>query len=212
MKKLTKMEFLAKIRLGLSSLTEDEIQRSFEFYREMIDDRIEDGLTEEEAVAAAGDPNEIIRNILAESTPKKQVQKPQTEQNKQIPQKKSSNSGWTLLAVLLIILGSPLWIPLIIAAVAIVIAIFAVIISVIIALYAVVLSLGIVALALLAMALTGSFAKGILLFGAALICAGLTILSLFAVNFIVKLLFLLCKALFSGIKSIFVRRKANDNC
>ena len=101
---MTKMEFLAKIRLGLSSLTEDETQRSFEFYREMIDDRIEDGLTEEEAVAAAGDPNEIIRNILAESTPKKQVQKPQTEQNKQIPQKKSSNSGWTLLAVLLIIL------------------------------------------------------------------------------------------------------------
>lgn len=202
---MTKQEFLLRIRNGLAALPKEDIEKSVEYYREMIDDRMEDGLSEEEAVAAIGSPDEVVLNILAESAQNSRSEQPQSQP------KKSSNTGLKVLVVLLIILGSPVWLPLLLAAVIVAIAVFTVFISVIISLYAIVLALGICALALLAMAITGSFAKGLLFLGAALICAGLTVLSFFAVNFIVKFIIFLCKKLFQGIKYLFGRRNLNEN-
>lgn len=53
---MTKQEFLLRIRNGLAALPKEDIEKSVEYYREMIDDRMEDGLSEEEAVAAIGSP------------------------------------------------------------------------------------------------------------------------------------------------------------
>lgn len=50
---MRKEEFLAALRTALGKLPEQEILASLDFYAEMIDDRMEDGATEEEAVAAA---------------------------------------------------------------------------------------------------------------------------------------------------------------
>ncbi len=203
---MTKMEFILKIRSGLASLPQEDIQRSVDYYREMVDDRIEDGLTEEEAVAAVGSPDEIIRQILAESAQNPKPQQPKTEQ----PQKKS-NSGMSALAILLIIIGSPIWLPLLIAAVSVLISMIVTVFAVLIALYATVIGLGICAIVLLALAVTNPFTKGVLYVGMALILAGLTILSFFAVNFIAKFIFFLCKKLCQGIKFIFTRRTLNEN-
>ena len=43
------------------------MQRSLDFYREAIDDRMDSGLTEQEAVADLGSPEEISNQILAET-------------------------------------------------------------------------------------------------------------------------------------------------
>ena len=45
---MTKNEFISRLRARLSGLPKDEIRERLAFYGEMIDDRIEEGLSEEE--------------------------------------------------------------------------------------------------------------------------------------------------------------------
>ncbi len=57
---MSKREFLDRLCAGLRSIPDpEEIQGMVSFYDQAIDDRIEDGMTEEEAVGAMGDPEEI---------------------------------------------------------------------------------------------------------------------------------------------------------
>ena len=51
---MTKQEFLLNLRKGLLGLPPQDIEERLAFYNEMIEDRIEDGLSEEEAVAEMG--------------------------------------------------------------------------------------------------------------------------------------------------------------
>ncbi|MBQ7343995.1 MAG: DUF1700 domain-containing protein [Clostridia bacterium] len=62
---MNKYEFLAAIRQGLDGIDKNNIDRSLDYYREMIDDRIDEGLTEEEAVAALGSVDGIVAEIRA---------------------------------------------------------------------------------------------------------------------------------------------------
>ena len=48
---MNKQEFLKNLRVSLSNLPQEEIEERIIFYSEMIDDRIEEGLSEEEAKA-----------------------------------------------------------------------------------------------------------------------------------------------------------------
>ena len=61
---MTKADFLKALATRLSSLSEIDVARSLDYYEEMIDDRMDDGMTEEEAVAAAGSPEDAAREIL----------------------------------------------------------------------------------------------------------------------------------------------------
>ena len=45
---MNKQEFITSLYNRLSGLPQNDIENSIEFYSEMIDDRIEEGLTEEE--------------------------------------------------------------------------------------------------------------------------------------------------------------------
>ena len=51
---MTKLEFLNELRNRLSGLSEEDIERSLSFYSEAIEDRIEDGMSEEDAVYEMG--------------------------------------------------------------------------------------------------------------------------------------------------------------
>ena len=51
---MNKTEFLDALRHALGKLPSYEVEQSIAFYAEMIDDRIEDGMSEQEAVAALG--------------------------------------------------------------------------------------------------------------------------------------------------------------
>ncbi len=42
---MTKQEFIAELRKGLSGLPKKELEERLTFYSEMIDDRMEEGLT-----------------------------------------------------------------------------------------------------------------------------------------------------------------------
>ena len=51
---MTKLEFLSQLERALSALPAAERADRLDFYREMIDDRMEEGLTEQQAVEAIG--------------------------------------------------------------------------------------------------------------------------------------------------------------
>ncbi len=51
---MSKQEFLAQLKDGLSGLPQSDIEERVAFYEEMIDDRIEEGLSEEQAVSEIG--------------------------------------------------------------------------------------------------------------------------------------------------------------
>ena len=53
---MTKSEFLSALENRLSGLPKDDVQKSIDYYSEIIDDRMEEGLTEEEAVRGEGNP------------------------------------------------------------------------------------------------------------------------------------------------------------
>ena len=63
---MTKMQFLMALHDALSGLPRDEIEERLNFYTEMIEDRIEEGLSEEQAVAAVGSVEEIASQIARE--------------------------------------------------------------------------------------------------------------------------------------------------
>ena len=64
---MEKKAFMQALRRGLARLPEEERLRALAFYEEAIDDRMEDGMTEAEAVAAMGSPEDIVREALGQA-------------------------------------------------------------------------------------------------------------------------------------------------
>ena len=188
---MTKMEFIATLYLGLSGLPTEDIEERVLFYTEMIDDRIEEGMPEEEAVAAAGDVDEIISGIFAEIPLSKIVKK------KIKPRKLPTG------AIVAICVGAPLWVPLLIAVVAVALSIYISLWSIIISLWATAVSLSLSALGFIlggAVLLGSNALSGAFLFSAALLCAGLGILFLFLCKAATKGVAQLTKNFFTAIK------------
>lgn len=52
---MQKTEFLDRLRAALADLPAEELEKTLGYYAEMIEDRMEDGMDEEAAVAAMGD-------------------------------------------------------------------------------------------------------------------------------------------------------------
>lgn len=114
--------FLQELRRHLFALPEAERERIVEDYRGMILDRMEDGATEEEAVAELGTPAEIAGQILSEI--------PITTLVRERVRPKRKFSVWEIG---LLILGAPLWLPLLIAAAAVAFSLLVALFSVVLA-------------------------------------------------------------------------------
>ena len=189
---MNKTQFLLELDKMLSQLSETEKVDWLRFYSEMIEDRMEEGLSEEEAVAAIG----TVRDIAAQIT----ADQPAGTAKKRNP--------WM---VLLLILGSPIWI-------AILASLFAVVLTLYISLWAIVISLWAVFASLAACGLAGvaggiGFAcgghvlPGIALSGAGLVCAGLAILLFFGCRAATKGTAILGKKIFILIKKCFRKKE-----
>ena len=89
---MSKYEFLAEVQKRLSGMDRDDIKRSLDFYSEMIDDRVEEGLTEEEAVKALGPIDDIVAAIRGgEAAP--EGEKAASESEKAAPVSSSDEKG-----------------------------------------------------------------------------------------------------------------------
>lgn len=198
---MDKTEFLLALGEGLSGLPYAEQDKWMDFYNEAIDDRMEEGMTEEEAVASLGPVEDVIAQILQQSQPVKKEKK------------KQKLESWQLV---LLIAGSPIWFSLLVAAASVVFSLLVVAWAVIISFYAVAVSLMVsgVALALVPPILiplgsigVGNFtlAPGVLCLGVGLLCAGLGIFWFIGTHYMTKGVIWLCKKLFSA---VFVRKEA----
>ena len=197
---MNKDTFFDELRKRLSGFPQDEVEERLSFYGEMIDDRIEDGMTEADAISQIGTVDEIADQVMSD-IPLSRLVREQVSRNK--PRK-----TWK---VVLLALGSPVWGSLLIAA-------FAVILSLYIALWAVVISLYAVCLALAAAAvcclpeavlllIKGNPAGALCSVGAAAICAGLAILMFFVCVKITKGVIKLTKTILRKIKTLFIRKE-----
>lgn len=100
---MTKNEFKKLLEQRIQVLETQERERILNFYEETIDDSIEDGCSEEEAVSKLGDLDMIVNDIFAEN----HIVKPQTSIEKESPIKKNR-----LYVLLFLIFTSPLWLAL----------------------------------------------------------------------------------------------------
>ena len=196
---MDKYDFLLALETRLEGLPEADRQASLDFYSEMLDDLVEGGMTETEAVASLGSPEAIAEEILLEMPLPKLVKA-------KMKKRRLSGLEITLLAV-----GFPIWLPIGIALLAVVFAIY-------ISLWAVVVSLYAANVAMAACAPTGIaaavvlFASGkptaaLLLLGAGLALAGLSILWFLLCNLTAKGVWQLGKLTLRGIKACFIRKK-----
>lgn len=200
---MTKAEFLTALQERLYGLPGEDIEKSLDYYSEIIDDRIEDGLSEEAAVDAIGPLDEIAAGILADTSLPKLVKA------KLITRRKPE-----VWEIILLLLGSPIWLALLLTAGVVVLAAYIVLWTLVAVLYAVVLSLAAGAaagiLGAVPLAVTGDPAQGCLLAGIGLVCAGLTIFSFYAGNQAAKGAFVLGRKIWLGIKGCFLREESAE--
>ncbi len=196
-----KAEFLEVLRRKLTGLPQAEIEERLAFYNEMIDDRIEDGLTEAEAVAEVGPVEDVVNQIMAEI--------PLTALVRERVRPKRSLRVWEIV---LLVLGSPIWLSLLIAAFAVGLSLYIVLWSVVVSLWAVAVSLAAGVFACLFEVFVyqkaGNLGGAVFAGGAALACAGLAILMFFVCLAATKGVARLTKKMILGIKSWFVGKEA----
>ena len=179
---MRKQEFLDALHAGLSGLTEADVLERLTFYSEMIDDRMEEGLSEEEAVSKIGNVEDIVQSVLSEVPQKTQenlithVEKPTHIAPKPREENKKRMSA---RQIVLLCLGAPLWLPLLITAFAVLISVLAALWSVAVSLWAVFASLvGVCVGCVLggvAYSIYASAIGGIATVGIGLVSAGLSI-------------------------------------
>lgn len=186
---MTKLEFILALNEKLSAYPKAEVQQRLSFYSEMIEDRMEDGLSEEEAVAAVGDVERIAAEIAAELTPEEAPKPP-----------KPAPREWKTWVIVLLIVGSPVWFSLAVGAGAAVLSLYASVWAVIISLWAVfgaLVACGVCGIACgIGFAFGGYIFPSLAVVAAALVCAGLSILAFFGCKAITDLTVTLTKRLF----------------
>ena len=197
---MDKAQFLDELKRRLSGLPKSDLDERLLFYSEMIEDRMEDGLTEEEAVAGIGSVDEIIEQLMAEIPLSRLV-------NEKVKQRRSLKA-WEIL---LLVLGSPVWLPLLIAAFAVCLSLYIVLWAVLISVWAVDLSLAVSAVGGLFMAafdlVKSNPAGAAFMLGAAIVCAGLTILLFFGCLELTRGLLRLTKKMLLGVKAMFIGKE-----
>ena len=194
---MNKQEFLTELRKGLSGLPQNDIEERLAFYGEMLDDRIEEGLSEDAAVAEIGDANEIVRQTVADI--------PLAKLAKERIKPKRRLKAWEII---LLALGSPVWLSILTAAAAVIFSLYASVWAVIVSLWSVFVSLAVCAVGSVPLCVLlvagGSGASGIVALSAGIICAGLSIFMFFGCRETARGILILTRKMTIGIKNRFI--------
>ena len=200
---MTKQDFLSELKKALSRLSFNDTKESLEYYSEMIDELIEEGRTEEDAVLAIGSVDDIVAQIMADYN----TYKTESKKKKQKKQPKA----WEIV---LLALGSPLWISLVVTAFAVCFSLYAALFAVIISLWAVFAALVGVSVGAFVTGFififTENAVSGIFSIGAALFCAGLSIFAFFGCKYSTLAAFWLTKKTILIIKKCFIGKDGQN--
>lgn len=103
---MNKKEFLNDLDSKLDFLTEEERNKTINYYSEIIEDRIESGASEEEAVLQMESTEVIAKKLMAENN----TQKTTSEKVLDFIDKLFEKHGY-LFVLIIAILSIPLWTP-----------------------------------------------------------------------------------------------------
>ena len=201
---MTKINFLLTLRERLKGLPQEDIEKSVDYYNEMIDDAKEEGMNEEEAVASMGNIDEIVSQIVGDTSITKIVK------NKIKPNRKMK--AWEIW---LLVLGSPIWVSLIIAFVSIIFSVVIAILSGVLSIFASSIACGVSGIItsiyeIFVLIVKGYTASRLAALGIALVTLSVSI-PLWALGvWITKLLIKLCKMMVISVKK-HIMGKENKN-
>ena len=196
---MKKQEFITKLEEKLCRLPKKEVDERLNFYSEIIEDKIEDGLTEEQAVADIGSIDEVVNQIIAE-----------IPLSKIVKEKVKSKGKMSGLTITLLCVGFPVWFPLLISAIAVAFSLYVVLWSLVISAFAVKISLcagviyGIVCG--IHYAIIDKAISGLAFIGCAIILIGLTIFAYYLCKLAVKGTLKLTKKILLGIKKGLINK------
>lgn len=197
---MNKEEFLAAIAGRLRDLPREDIEESLAYYREMIDDRMEEGMSEAEAVAALGTADEAAAQILADM-PLPKLVKARLKPRRTL----------RIWEIVLLLLGSPLWLPLVLVFVVVVFVLYLMLWLLVAVLYTIPLSCALSGLASVvsfsALAMQGHLAQGAFTLGVGLVLAGLSIPLLLICNRAARGVIVLSRLFLRWLKAQFIRKE-----
>lgn len=197
---MNKQEFLARLREGLSGLPREDIEERLTFYSEMIEDRMEEGLSEEEAVFEIGTVEELVSQTVAD-TPLAKIAKERIKPKRRL-------KAWEII---LIVLGSPIWLSLLIAVFAVIFTLYVVLWAVIICLWAAFASVLACAFGAVVggtvLVCNGNTSTGIALIAAGLVCAGLSIFVFYGCKAATRGVLILTKKIALWTKNCFRKKE-----
>ena len=197
---MNKLDFLLLLHDKLAPLPADEVEEGLSFYSEMIEDRIEEGMTEEEAVASVGSVEDIATQILSD-----------IPLSKIVKEKIRKKKRFSTTEIVLLWVGSPIWLTLLIAAYAVVFSLYACVWAVVASLWAAFASFAACAVAVpiagVIFICTGSVWTGLVAIAAGLVLAGLAILTFFLDKIATKGTVILAKKLILGTKRLLIGKE-----
>lgn len=197
---MNKREFIEALRKGLCGLPQDDIEERVTFYSEMIDDRMEEGFLEQEAVAQAGAVEDIVNQIVSE-TPIGKIAKERLKSKGRI-------KPWEIV---LLALGSPIWLSIGIALFSVLISIYGAMWSVIISLWSVFAVFVGSAFGCIAGGTVFAFVHkpliGLAVISAGFVLAGLSILTFMACKSVTKGSLILIKNVAMWIKNLCMKKE-----
>lgn len=196
--KLNKAEFLDDLKCKLSSLPKEEREKTVNYYTEMIDDRIESGMGEEEAVAQMESTQTIAERLIPEESKNKTT----SEKVFDFIDKFFTKHGY-LVVLAILILSFPLWSPIVVG-VLIFVGLFFAFLFAMIALGAI---CTVVALGIAISFITQSLLSALSALGVSMIFAGVTMLITIGTFKLIRQISDFCKRSYKGIKERSEKRR-----
>lgn len=171
---MKKLEFINELGAQLHSMPAEEVRPLLDYYMEIVADRMEDGMTEEEAVASLGPIPELAEKILAEQPQPEQEPEPiptPAPLSEPVPQTKRR---WSGSSIALAIVLSPLWLTLLCVLISIEIAVWVTLASLVVSSGAMIPGgIACAVLSLIPMFDPVSASARIFVSGCSLVCAGI---------------------------------------
>ncbi len=194
---MNKEEFLSELNRALSGLPDRE--KTLDYYREMIDDALEEGEEEKIVIARMGDVNDIAEKAINE-TPISSFVKANVK-NRRI------GAG----VIILIIIGSPVWLPILTAVFSVLFSLYLTVWAIALTLFIVFAALAIYGAAALIASLVmlfsgGGFLRSGVMFGSALASLGAAVFMFYISIWVVKGLAKFTVFCGRKIKEMFIRK------
>lgn len=190
---MTKRQFIGELKSKTKHLTKAERRELISYYNEMITERLEDGMSEEEAVAALGSIDELLSSYVP-------------QEYKARERRTARLRPWHIV---LIVLGSPVWFSLMVAFLCLLMCYYIVIWCLVAVCYAVFAALAATAVGCGAMSfftLGGGVGNFFFCWCAALVLMGLAMLWLIVCNLFAKACAKLTKVTSKGVFRMFFKK------